>query len=186
MSDPARSNTARICTQCEGVFELSAFNHRSPYVPLMDQLNLCFDCAFWHQLKTTAGPNDEVHQGKYYQYIAPKQHQNKPQSTTPTPALNSNGVAIDLAWYRCLGLTPDQSPAGFPDTCRTISKHTYRLIVNLQPFKCRAKGCWDRRECFWFDINIEKLNGSWNTIPASHAIGDEACVSFIDKSKLYE
>ena len=70
------------------------------------------------------------------------------------------------------------------DTGEFISHKHFKLIDDEGPFSCRAKGCYDRYHCIWYDKDKMEPDGPWNIVPPDHRIGDEDCQSFIDKETI--
>jgi hypothetical protein len=80
---------------------------------------------------------------------------------------------------------PKQFRKKFPDKYRFISLRIYSLIADRICKECRAKGCWDRYTCYWYDKKKMEPKKPWNTVPPYHHDGDEQCDSYINKKTMY-
>jgi hypothetical protein len=154
---------------------------------MMNNEQLCFSCAFWKNKIDNPTPNRQIINGEHWIF--------EPWSDKPLLFAGHGGRAFYImlndgsvlrsnnVWYQ--GEIPQRFRDSLPDTAKFITRTAYYKMKNQPCFQCRAKGCWDRYHCHWYDMSLE-ANGPWNEVPASHKIGDECCESFLDKAKVYE
>ena len=84
--------------------------------------------------------------------------------------IKSNNV-----WHQ--GKIPEHFRKDLPDTADFLTLMDFQKLKN-DPYKCMAKGCWDRYHCLRYDQSCEK-DGPFNIIPDSHIPGNEHCPSFV-------
>jgi hypothetical protein len=145
---------------------------------------LCFQCAFWKNKIVAPPPNVEVIGGKYYM-LDPLGEVEPRVKEKRVYVLSNDGKAKYSNGIGCCGEIPARFRGELPDTAIFITKGQYSRIARHPDFRCKAKGCWDRHHCYWFDTALN-VNGEWNEIPSSHRAGGENCESYINKELLYE
>lgn len=173
------------CSKCNAAYEQDSFDPRQKLTVLMKQRELCFQCAFWIDKIEKPPEYAEVVNGSHFTF--------HPWNNSPLAFQGSGGHAFYIirengsvlksnnVWRQ--GDVPERFREQLPDTARFISKRTYSQL-NDNSFVCKAKGCWDRYNCYRYDLAIEETAGPWNVVPQSHTLGDEKCESFINKNKL--
>lgn len=176
------------CVCCGRLLELDSFNLKEPLVQRMKQENLCFCCAFWKDKIDNPLPDREIINGEHYvfhEWVLKKEYF-LGFGGRPKYIIKEDGTVkkSNNVWYQ--GKVPLHFREQLPDTAKFITEQAYNQINKNMNFQCRAKGCWDRYNCFWYRIEIEKDKGSWNLVPDDHIPGEEHCESFIDKDKIYE
>lgn len=182
------SSSDLTCSCCGKPVELDEFDIRYPLVQRMKQERVCFICSFWKDKIENPPANREIINGEHYvfhEWVLKKEHflgfGGKPMYILKEDKTvkKSNNV-----WHQ--GEIPLHFREQLPDTAKFITEQAYNQINKNINFQCRAKGCWDRYNCFWYHIEIETDKGPWNTVPDGHVPGEEHCDSFIDKNKIYE
>jgi hypothetical protein len=169
------------CSLCEAVYEMDSFGRRVSLIQMMKERHICFRCAFWIDKIENPSPDEIIIDGNYYDfYTYPSFHINHNKTLYILLKDNSVIASDNLVFH---GKIPQRFRKNFPDTAMFISSSVYRKL-KADNFKCKAKGCWDRYYCFRYDNSIEENSGPWNIIPKTHKVGDECCVSFINKNKL--
>lgn len=176
------------CVCCGRPLELDSFNLKEPLVQRMKQENLCFCCAFWKDKIDNPLPDREIINGEHYvfhEWVLKKEYF-LGFGGRPKYIIKEDGTVkkSNNVWYQ--GKVPLHFREQLPDTAKFITEQAYNQINKNMNFQCRAKGCWDRYNCFWYRIEIEKEKGPWNLVPDDHIPGEEHCESFIDKDKIYE
>lgn len=172
------------CSICKSEYDLNDFELRNPLPQLMKARGLCFSCSFWTDKIESPAPNREIINGEHFIFSPDNPNQYfKGNGGKPFYAIHNDGSIISTNNMWCQGTIPDHFKSKLPDTARFISKQTFQKLQN-NPFKCKAKGCWDRYHCFRYDLSIEEKSGAWNAIPEKHIVGQEECESFINKNEL--
>lgn len=172
------------CANCGKHTDLEKYqDSRDGIVMLMRQHQICYSCAFWMNFKDHLG-NYEVVGGKAYDF------------GDQVFVVKAHHLAIKLRyiWHfdrtveklencRCIGTVPGH--IGIQDTGRFISKQMYKKLSKTKDHLCRAKGCYDRYHCYWYNAEVMEKDGAWNVIPKTHKIGDERCEGFINKDSMF-
>lgn len=173
--------TDHICACCGQSYQTSFIpeKNKTRVRLAMDKQNICWSCAYWMDLSENPPEGFEVIDGICYVVARPVDKMlNLTYGTTLYVVRNQ--VKIErLANAQLIGKVPDRFAGKFKDTGHGVSKKIYSML-NRNPFVCNARGCWDRYDCFRYNMELEK-DGAWNAIPAKHKKGDEECESFIDK-----
>ena len=169
------------CLHCGVHVDCGDYNPTLPIPKIMEAKRLCFTCALWLDRIDNPSPHQQVINGAYY-IFRPWDH----DSTRKARCIQlNNGLVARSNDIMLYGQIPELFVSTFPDTARFITPKAYQKIVQHPFFKCKAKGCWDRYHCFWYDMTLE-VDGPWNKIPSSHKIGDEYCQSFLNVNEVYE
>lgn len=183
----SRAPSTQTCSCCGTPFELDGFYPSNKLTKKMKAENICFSCAFWKDKIDDPPVNREIIDGQYYIFNPWGKARNIQGYGSCAMYIVKNDGDIKRSnnvYYQ--GQVPDCFKDLLPNTAKFITKMAYINIKKRLGFKCQAKGCWDRYHCFWYNTEIEKENGPWNTIPASHRPGEEQCESFINKNDIYE
>lgn len=164
---------------------LKDYDPNTPLYKLMHDRQLCFSCAFWTDKIENPPAGKEVIGGHHYTV--------HPTAKRPDNLLRGfmgkeffirrfDGTLIksNNVWHQ--GEIPERFRKQLPDTAVFIPMMTYQKLEK-DDHKCYAKGCWDRYNCFRYDLSCEK-DGAFNQIPSNHKVGDERCPSFINISDL--
>lgn len=167
------------CSLCGKTDDLSNYDP-SEYLLLMHKHHVCFHCAFWMDKIQNPPVNREIINGHHY-IIHP--FAKRPHNVIlgfgghefyirrfDGTLIKSNNV-----WHQ--GKIPEHFRKDLPDTADFLTLMDFQKLKN-DPYKCMAKGCWDRYHCLRYDQSCEK-DGLFNIIPDSHIPGNEHCPSFV-------
>ena len=146
---------------------------------------MCYTCAYWLDKVDNMPEHHYIIDGKlvvFYPWTKVKTVFDSCNTRGHYIMLNNGEVKRSNNMYISADV-PAEFRELLPDMARFVSREVYYKAKNNPFFKCRAKGCWDRYRCYWYDMTLE-ADGPWNEIPASHKIGGEGCESFIDKETL--
>ena len=175
----------QTCRSCGAEYDLSNFSFVSPLTCLMHQDNLCPECAFWKDLFVRFKNRIEVVDGYVYTYgermFIYQENDKRPQTFY---LKKFDGSMVRMVYSYCYGKMPGHIRKEHPDTGRFIKGEAFRKIQRHTGQLCKARGCYDRYHCLWYDLSTEK-DGPWNEIPESHNPGDEHCMSYIDKTDMF-
>lgn len=173
----------KYCQLCGKRIWMQGYNIQNRIAYIMNKDNVCFECAFWQdlidyppeymevvnnqcvRLHPVANKKDKTlrlgGKGKLRYFMRPDYS-----------LLQSNDIWI-------IGTIPERFRSQLPTTAIEISLKAYRQL-NKSTKKCRARACFDRYNCFRYDITLEKDNGPFNSIPPKWKVGDEHCGFFIN------
>lgn len=178
LQEQPKTLTCKLCGTTENLDE---YNSSAPMVQNMIDNHVCYSCAFWMQQIENPRPQQEVIGG--HLYIV------NPQVKRPDNAIkgmfgkevyirrfDESLLKTNNIWH--IGEIPKHFLEHYPDTANFLSLFVYQKLKNY-PFKCQAKGCWDRYHCIRYDLSNEK-NGPFNKIPDKYTVGSENCPSFIN------
>jgi len=147
---------------------------------------LCYECAFWLDLKAHPPKNSYIIKGKYYVFSEWERLYNKPKDaiksmhiyTTDQRVVRSNKI-------RLIGSIPKHLQDILPNNAHLITKHLYYKLRDVAPgYQCHSMGCYDRYYCHWYDRTIEDKHGAWNIIPRNYIPGSEQCPIYIDQQTI--
>ncbi len=178
---PAFDYKCNLCG-CEVILE--KYIPGKPITNLMHTDNLCFRCAYWKNILSDPDKKYEIVGGKAYGY-SPIATDAILKDRLHTRYVMRNDKSINL--LQCshvIGTVPAEM--NIADTGIFIPRPLYKRLTMWKPFQCRAKGCYDRYSCLWYDAKLQEPNGPWNAIPSTHKTGEEYCKSFIDKNTIYK
>lgn len=172
----------KTCLCCGKPYNIKDYVKTCELLPLMQKNQLCFSCAFWTNLAENPKDNQQIIDGKCYQFEEWDRFNSTYVEPTRYVLIVSKRIAIKSNHMKYVGKVPDFFEKKLPNTAKLIDKSTYHAIQKNQGYNCQAKGCWDRYHCLWY--NMPEPDGPWNKVPARHRIGDEFCPIFIQKSKI--
>lgn len=161
------------CSRCTQLSCRENYNPLDPIVKIMHDKDMCYDCAYWHNLLTTPRANALIADHKYYTYMIEDPFC-KP-STKPKLIMTIDKKVISYMSSFCYGTLPEVFWNEYPDTGHFLEYQTLRRYRKNKGFQCGRKGCWDRTHCFWYNGEMD-----WNEIPQSHNDGDEHCPSYLN------
>lgn len=175
------------CTLCGKDDYLSNYPSTTKLLHLMKEEKLCFHCAFWTDKIRHPEIPHEIIDGSYYFFGS---YQKNLQTMSKIDQLNTKTVCVihkDMSVaisddVRFQGTIPRRFLKYFPDTAQIIPLRLYHRL-QADHGSCYAKGCWDRYECFFYDMSKEPAT-PWNIIPKTHKTGDEYCPRFLNKERI--
>lgn len=176
----------RVCQRCGKTYDVEKYLMENHFTQDMLRKRICFVCSYddWvkNYLKNLKGC--EIVNGKVVAYEnipviytlknKQKAYLLKPDGTTKEVYAFWNPVTI-----------PPELAKKYPDTAKQISYAAYHRISAHPFFRCRAKGCYDRYHCYWYDAPRLEADGPWNVVPSYHEVGGEGCESFVDKDAMF-
>lgn len=173
------------CNLCHREDDLDGYIVNNAITQIMQERQVCFQCAFWMDKIAHPCEGTEIIGGHYYiVYPFVKRPENVLKGSYGKEfyirkfdgtLLKSNNV-----WYQ--GEIPEHFRDQYPNTANFLSLLTYMRLLK-DNHKCYAKGCWDRYHCVRYDLSCES-GSPFNIVPKKHVIGNEKCPSFININKL--
>lgn len=176
------------CSECGREFDMNLYGASKSLSKKMVSEQLCFDCAYWKHFIEHPLPSTLIISGTLCTATIKfgSIHGNLLRQRNVTPIRNiatgEIGVCID---YRKIAVIPARFHSFIPDQYRFITLDTYKRIKSWKGTTCRAKGCWDRYRCHWYNKETVECNKPWNKLPPGYYPGIEKCESFIDKETMY-
>lgn len=178
-----------VCKNCGTIVPHNLFYSQTSVAKTMRTKSLCFECVFWESYKESPTPGTYIVSGKLYEFHPVEDILENGSSRRAKNLSFAQDMQTMIPVYarncRCIATVPERYKSDFPDRYRFISERTYTLLINRGYKECRAKGCWDRYQCFWYNKEEAEPKAPWNTIPHYHKLGDENCESFINKETMY-
>lgn len=183
-------NYIRRCACCGSKVLLHGYDSQNRIARIMEQKNVCYDCAFWQDmidyppeyLEIISNKCLRVHpvadkgdktlilggKGKMRYFMRPDQS-----------LFQSNDIWI-------IGTIPQRFKDSFKPTAIEITLKAYRQLRRTNK-KCNARACLDRYHCFRYNLEQENdESGPYNSIPPKWKIGDEHCGFFIDRKDIQD
>lgn len=157
----------------------------SIYLPLMLRENLCLSCAYWTDKINHPPVGMEIVDGYCLivnPYVRRPDNLIKGGRGKELYLIKPDGTLIksNNVWNQ--GKIPDRFRKQLPDTASNLRMLDYQRLKR-NPFRCSAKGCWDRYHCLRYDLSCE-ADGPFNQVPPNHKIGSEKCRSLIQPKPL--
>ena len=174
------------CRICGATDDMNGYDDQCHLLKIMKEQHICHHCAYWQDIIKNPPPNMEVIGGVVYvanPFVHRPLHVIKGNFGKEFYIIKPDRSLLRINNMWILGKPPDRFRQYFPDTAHFLSLMTYQKL-SKDGFRCHAKGCWDRYHCFRYNLEIEKENGPFNTVPKSHRAGDENCPSFINFNEL--
>lgn len=173
------------CSICGATDDMNGYDEHCNLLQDMIAQRICHQCAYWNNIINNPPINMEIIGGNVY-IANPFVH--RPLQTIKghfgkefyIRRHDKSILRINNLWN--LGKIPERFRKYLPDTANFLSLMTYQKL-SKDTHECHAKGCWDRYHCLRYNLQTEK-DGSFNSVPASHHIGDEHCPSFINVNEL--
>lgn len=177
------------CSCCSQEDNFSAYKPTTALLPYMIEQHVCYECAFWQNIIATPIYGQEVIDGYLFvihsSTLRPLHVLNFSKGKEYYIRRKSDGELIKSNNVECKGKIPEHFREQLPDTADFLKLMDWQKLKNY-PFPCVSRGCWDRYNCFRYDMSVEK-DGAFNIIPPTHEVGSEPCPSFATKFKfVYE
>ena len=178
------------CSVCGKVVDLNFYGQFNPIVKQMREAQLCFDCIFWENYCLHPFPDTYIINGALFEFH-PITNRRSIKFNMRKPEIRfvhelESGLAFASVDYQYIKTVPPHFRDKLHDQMKFISKDNYEIMEDCGCMHCMRKGCYDRYECYWYIPAIAEPDGPWNKIPKNHTTGEEMCVSFINKSKMYD
>ena len=176
-------NGVRFCTKCGARMLFQGYDTQFRLAHIMQRRQICYDCAYWEDLKEFPLENMEVIGNKCYR-IGPVADRKDKSLILGGKGKMHYFMRPDWSVFRSndiwlIGTIPERFRSEFAQTAVEVTIRVYRQL-NRNNKKCKARGCLDRYHCLRYNIELEK-NGPFNTVPATWNVGDEHCGFFINK-----
>ena len=175
-------NSIKYCKQCGVRILLHGYNDNNRLNHIMKKKSICYDCAYWNNLLN--------HPPEYFEVIGNTCLRIHPVVETKDKSMILGGkgktryfIRPDKTLFKSndiwsIGKIPERFSAQFKKTATEISKRAFfKLSTNNK--KCKARACFDRYDCWRYDIDLEKEKGPYNNIPPKWKKGGEHCRYFI-------
>lgn len=173
------------CSKCGAEFDLSDYTFDSPVATIMREMELCHHCAYWIEMLEYPEQPYEIIDGDVWVYGQPIYYTDNANLTLPAFVMKKDKSIAKLPYPNCIGPLPDDFREQYPDTARFIDRQSYKRIKSRAGIECRAVGCYDRYNCFWYDPKLREPYGPWNEIPKYHKVGGENCPSFVNINTMF-
>jgi hypothetical protein len=160
------------CCKCGEKVFVQDYDEEPAYIAEMAEMQLCYECHYWQTLPERCPADYIILNGKLIwapRYVLP--------FTKPRHFIKTNKDIFRTCYMPVVDEVPERFRDHVRDNVVEISREQYYDISTSYRKKCDRKGCWDRRDCLWYEGPMD-----WNKIPANHKMGDEECQSFIVKT----
>lgn len=179
--------STKICQKCGSRIFIRGFNEQNRLAIIMKRMGICYECAFWEDLIEYPPENMEILGQKCLKIspgITPKgvgillggkgkvRYFLRPDMTV----LSSNDI-----WH--IGIVPERFRDKLKPTVVEITKKAYNQLRRNNK-KCQARACFDRYNCFRYNIELEREHGPYNNIPKNWKVGGEHCGFRIDPAEI--
>lgn len=175
------------CKYCGKVENMDIYDTTRPYVQRMVQNKTCFACLFWDDYIRNPIPGTVVISGRLCRATLHQEYIGHSTKRRKTAKFVFNVHTRQAEWaddLTVLGRVPPHFYDKIPDGYKFVPEQVYERIKRFLAPKCLKKGCFDRYNCFWYDVSIEEENGPWNQLPKDYQPGMEGCESFINKNNM--
>lgn len=174
-----------ICDLCGEEDNVDEYISSCELLPIMIERHVCFRCAFWIDKIEHPVVGREIINGHHFvvhPFVKRPENVLKGFGGHEFYIRRFDGTLIksNNVWHQ--GEIPAHFRSQLPDTAVFLTLMDYQNLVN-HPYKCTAKGCWDRYHCLRYDLSCES-EGPFNKVPDNHKIGSERCPSFIHSTNL--
>lgn len=180
-------NSVRKCSQCGRRILEQGYLVENRLSHIMRKDRICYDCAFWQDLADYPPKHLEI-VGNVAMKICPvADRRNK------TILLGGKGkmrffmrenwrvFQSNDIWI--IGTVPERFRKLFEPTAVEISREAFCKLQSNHK-KCNARACFDRYNCFRYNLELEK-DGPFNKIPVNWPKRGERCRYFIDMDNFY-
>lgn len=173
------------CTVCSSMYTSNDFYADNAITGIMQELEVCYNCAYWIDKIRNRPVGSEVLNGHLY-IIHPfvKRPMNLIQGSLGKELyIIKNDYTIirtNNAWD--LGKIPERFIQHFPQTGRLMPLLLYQKF-SADPHRCYARGCWNRYHCLRYKMELE-MDGPFNQVPKGYILGSDPCPTFINTNEL--
>ena len=177
------------CSICGNSYTIEAYSMNKEISRIMRDNKICFNCAFCinaieHKPQHSALINGTLFRCQEFtgkNIGCTYNHEN-----FRLVHRLSDGAAVIIKIIEPIVYLPEPLKDVYHDEYKFISKDIYNKIKEYEAPYCKDKGCFDRYHCYFYHKEQTEKEGAWNQVPQSHIIGDEECVSFINKFNMYD
>ena len=168
---------------------MQGFNTDDRITMIMDREKICYDCAYWKNLINYPPPNMEI-VGNTCLKVFPKVE--KKEKTMLLGGKGKIRFFIRTDWSELvtsndiwpIGTIPEIFKEQLKPTLIELPKNIYKKLEKYNR-RCKARGCFDRYNCFRYELEIEKDKiGAFNKIPPAWKVGNEHCRYFINLTEI--
>ena len=167
---------------------MQGFNDDDRITMRMDKEKICYECAYWKNLIDYPLPHMEIVGNKCMRVLPEVPKRDK------SMLLGGKGklryfVRTDFSLVRSndvwsIGVVPERFRKQLPKTMSEVTKNVY-LKIQKNGHKCSARGCFDRYNCFRYNLELEKDHtGAFNKVPPTWKVGNEKCKDFINLTEI--
>lgn len=171
------------CSCCGTRILFQGYNENHRLSKLMEKQTICFDCAYWQEMKDYPPLNSFVVNNQILKILPEVIYKDNTMMLggrgkrryfikTDGELLKSNDV-----WL--IANIPPKYQKSFRPTAFELTGDLYRKLKR-NPLRCKSKGCYDRYRCARYKRIIEQDSGPFNQVPKSWRIGNERCRYFVD------
>lgn len=175
-----------FCSQCGCRLLLQGYMEDHRLSRIMQQRHICFECAYWGEMKEYFPKHYEV-MGNMVLKIIPEVTEKDPTillggkgkiryfvRTSDNTLFKSNDI-----WL--IGTIPGRFKDNFKPTVIEVNGYCYKRLLTFKR-KCKSKACFSRYRCFRYDLSIEVKNGPYNKIPKFWDFNRSYCKFFMDNT----
>lgn len=176
-------NGIRFCKSCGKRMLLQGYHDEHRLSRIMQQKCICFECAYWEDMKD--------YPPKYSEVLGDKILKIMPEVIDPDRTMLLGGKG-KLRYFRktdgtiirsndvwLIATVPEKHKKDFPATVMELTRLCYDRLTRDKR-RCKSKACYDRYSCLRYDIKMEILKGAYNSVPTFWKIGDTHCKYFMD------
>ena len=176
-----------VCTKCGKTYFAYNMYSNSVVVKIMEQKQVCWECAYWENFIMTPPDHLEVIGNRCYQifpYV---------EKTDVFQILGGGGetgyflkkdgtcAPVNDVWW--INVIPWQYQQQFQPTGWWVTRNFYRKYMRMRK-PCTAKGCLDRYHCYRYQYQQEFGKEPYNIVPKDWVVGDERCPAFLPLSEI--
>lgn len=180
------------CSLCGNRIFSQGYTDKDELTKVMEEKSLCYQCAFWGQLIAERPEHLEIIDTeclKIFPCVPGEMKRDK------TIRLGGKGkrryfMRSDLSVFESndiwrVGTVPERFRSELKPTAIEITKKAFNQLRSNDR-KCKSRACFDRYQCFRFDLSLEQDQmGAYNHPPDTWEIGGEHCKYFLDKDKVF-
>lgn len=180
------------CFVCGNRIYFQGYTDKDDLTQIMKEKTLCYQCAFWERLITERPEYLEIVGNKCLRIFPLVPYKVKLDKTVRLGGKGKRRYFMRDDWsvfesndIWVVGIVPDRFADKLKPTAVEITKQAFRQL-GFNCKKCKARACFDRYQCFRFDLSLEQDRmGAYNQPPSSWEIGGEHCRYFLDKNNVY-
>lgn len=171
-----------VCSRCGKPYFAHNMYTNSEIYQLMNNKQICWECAYWERFLIAPPDNLEVIGNKCYQIFpfvkSPDIYQILGGEGEVRYLLKRDGACFksnDIWW---LNIIPWQYQQKLQPTGWWVTKKFYQGVQKMKK-PCTARGCLDRYHCYRYQYRQEFALAPYNKVPRDWIVGGEHCPAFL-------
>lgn len=179
--------STKICAHCGSRIFTQGVNNEHRLSHIMKRMGICYECAFWEDFIAYPPQYTEV-LGNRCLKICPGISKKEIGVILGGKGKTRYFMRPDMQVFCSndiwqIGTIPERFRTQLTPTLIEITERAYKQLKRNNK-KCQARACFDRYNCFRYNLELEKENEPYNKVPANWKVGNEHCGFRIDPSEI--